>query len=68
MRGESGERVRVLEGTVREQADRLTSYQQMETEMDDVILQAAQGKYYIIETESHHCCYMPHDNYYMCTA
>ena len=43
VRSEGGESVRVLEGRVREQAERLTAYQQMETEMDDVILQAAQG-------------------------
>ena len=43
VRSEGGESVRVLEGKVREQADRLAAYQQMETEMDDVILQAAQG-------------------------
>ena len=42
-RSESGERVRVLETREREQAERLTAYQQIETEMDDVILQAAQG-------------------------
>ena len=44
VRGEGGERVRVLEGRVAEQAERLASYQRLEEEMDDVILQAAQSK------------------------
>ena len=45
MKGESGEKVRVLEGRVQEQTERLKVYQQVETDMDDVILQAAQGQH-----------------------
>lgn len=45
VRGESGERERELEGRVREQADRLAVYQEIETEIDDVVLQAAQGQF-----------------------
>ena len=45
VRGESGERERELEGRVREQADRLAVYQEVETEIDDVVLQAAQGQF-----------------------
>ena len=50
VRGEGGEKVRELEGRVRDQAERLAAYQKVETEMDDVVLQAAQGQqciYYI---------------------
>ena len=45
VKGESGEKVRVLEGRVQEQTERLKVYQQVETDMDDVILQAAQGQH-----------------------
>ena len=45
-RSESGERVRELEGRVREQSDRLAAYQKIETEIDDVVLQAAQGQFF----------------------
>ena len=45
VRSESGERVRELEGRVREQSDRLAAYQKIETEIDDVVLQAAQGQF-----------------------
>lgn len=44
VKGESGERVRVLEGRVEELTERLSVYQRMESDMDDVILQAAQGE------------------------
>lgn len=43
VKGESGERVRVLEGRVEELNERHSVYQRMESDMDDVILQAAQG-------------------------
>ena len=48
VRGEGGEKVRELEGRVRDQAERLAAYQKVETEMDDVVLQAAQGQQYIL--------------------
>ena len=44
VRSEGGERVRELEGRVRDQAERLSAYQKVESEMDDVVLQAAQGQ------------------------
>lgn len=53
MRGEGVERVRVLEGRVREQAERLATYEQMEKEMDDIVMQAAQGVW--ITSLHHHC-------------
>ena len=43
VRSESGERVRELEGRAREVEERLAIYQKVETEIDDVVLQAAQG-------------------------
>ena len=52
VRSEGGERVRVLEGRVREQAERLATYEQMEKEMDDIIMQAAQGMW--ITSSLHH--------------